>query len=245
MDLILARKAPMLARIQFCLLLALCLAAICLPAFSQINGVPASVTSLGFGGNRNPAPGVPASVTSLGRNGYGNQWSFVGNCCGNFFLPANPYRRGAGRHQYRNNDAHARARADFTELIEPVYIPYIVPYAPAADDDPEDDDPAPVARPQVFNRPTKFARSDESSAKAVGSSKPAAPTEAQLSTVLVFKDGHQSVILNYAIVAGTLFDFSAGSTHKIQLADLDLTATHKANDDRGVDFEIPANAIGQ
>jgi len=38
----------------------------------------------------------------------------------------------------------------------------------------------------------------------------------------------------------TLFDFAANRTHKILLADLDLPATHKANDDRGVDFQIPA-----
>src|SRR2546429_540534 len=32
---------------------------------AQINGVPASVTSIGFGGNFDRAPGPPASVTSL------------------------------------------------------------------------------------------------------------------------------------------------------------------------------------
>src|SRR5205809_7023989 len=41
-----------------------------LPAASaQINGVPASVTSIGFGGNFDCAPGPPASVTSLGFGG--------------------------------------------------------------------------------------------------------------------------------------------------------------------------------
>src|SRR3989442_12297974 len=41
-----------------------------LPAASaQINGVPASVTSIGFGGNFYRAPGPPASVTSLGVGG--------------------------------------------------------------------------------------------------------------------------------------------------------------------------------
>jgi hypothetical protein len=57
--------------------------------------------------------------------------------------------------------------------------------------------------------------------------------------VLVFKDGHQAEVQNYAIVAGTLFDLGAGRTHKIQLADLDLPATRKVNDDRGVDFQVP------
>jgi hypothetical protein len=63
--------------------------------------------------------------------------------------------------------------------------------------------------------------------------------------VLIFKDGHQSDVINYAIVGDTLFDFGAGRTHKILLADLDLAATRKANDDHGVDFQIPASATGQ
>jgi hypothetical protein len=46
-------------------------------------------------------------------------------------------------------------------------------------------------------------------------------------------------------VGDTLFDFGAGRTHKILLADLDLAATRKANDDRGVDFQIPASATRQ
>src|SRR5258708_25496876 len=60
-----------------------------LPVQAQIHGVPASVTSLGFGGSDNPTPGVRASVTSLGPNGYGNSRPILGNCCTNFFWPAN------------------------------------------------------------------------------------------------------------------------------------------------------------
>jgi hypothetical protein len=52
-------------------------------------------------------------------------------------------------------------------------------------------------------------------------------------------------VLNYAIVGDTLFDFAAGRTHKILLADLDLKATRKANDDRGVDFQVPLTPTGQ
>jgi hypothetical protein len=71
------------------------------------------------------------------------------------------------------------------------------------------------------------------------------PVTAQPSTVLVFKDGHHSDVLNYAIVGDTLFDLGGGRTRKILLADLDLAATHKANDERGVDFQIPASAKQQ
>lgn len=62
---------------------------------------------------------------------------------------------------------------------------------------------------------------------------------AQPTTVLVFKDGHRSEVVNYAIVGETLFDFAEDRTHKILLADLDLPATRRANDDRGVEFKLP------
>jgi len=58
-------------------------------------------------------------------------------------------------------------------------------------------------------------------------------------TVLVFKDGHQQEVANYAIVGATLYDLSDGRAKKVGLADLDLTATVKQNDDRGLDFKLP------
>ena len=39
---------------------------------------------------------------------------------------------------------------------------------------------------------------------------------------------------NYAIMGGTLFDFSGKTLKKIQMDELDSAATVKANDDRGV-----------
>src|SRR5437588_446478 len=51
------------------------------------------------------------------------------------------------------------------------------------------------------------------------------PVANQPSTVLIFKDGHQQEISNYAIVGGTLYAFSEGHSKKLQLEDLDLTAT--------------------
>jgi hypothetical protein len=59
-------------------------------------------------------------------------------------------------------------------------------------------------------------------------------------TVLVFRDQHQQEVRNYAIVGQTLWNFSPQHTQKIPLADLDLVATIKANDDQGITFRIPA-----
>ena len=64
-------------------------------------------------------------------------------------------------------------------------------------------------------------------------------------TVLVFRDQHQQEIQNYAIVGQTLWNFGAQRTQKIPLADLDLAATQKANDDRGVTFRIPGGGEAQ
>jgi len=59
---------------------------------------------------------------------------------------------------------------------------------------------------------------------------------------LIFKDGHQLEVANYAIVGDTLFDLTEGRRHKIALADLNLTATSKQNEGRGIDFQLPAGA---
>jgi hypothetical protein len=59
-------------------------------------------------------------------------------------------------------------------------------------------------------------------------------------TVLVFCDKHTREIQNYAILGQTLWNFAPQRTEKISLADLDLNATIKANEDRGVSFRVPA-----
>jgi hypothetical protein len=64
-------------------------------------------------------------------------------------------------------------------------------------------------------------------------------------TLLVFRDKHEQEVENYAIVGRTLWNFKLQRTQKIPLEDLDLAATAKANDDRGVDFRVPATTEGQ
>src|SRR5271157_4143766 len=64
-------------------------------------------------------------------------------------------------------------------------------------------------------------------------------------TVLVFRDRHTREIQNYAIVGQTLWSFAAQHTERIPLADLDLTATVKANDDRGLSFRLPSASEAQ
>jgi len=58
-------------------------------------------------------------------------------------------------------------------------------------------------------------------------------------TELVFRDKRTEEIQNYAIVGQALWVLSAERARKIPLADLDVAATQKANEDRGVEFAIP------
>jgi hypothetical protein len=70
-------------------------------------------------------------------------------------------------------------------------------------------------------------------------------TEAVPATVLVFRDQHKEEVQNYAIVGQTLWNFAPQHTQKIPLSDIDLPATTKANDERGVDFRLPGAHEGQ
>jgi hypothetical protein len=59
------------------------------------------------------------------------------------------------------------------------------------------------------------------------------------STALVFRDKHVEEVRNYAISGGTLWVLNEQAAKKIPLAQLDLEATAKMNDERGVDFQVP------
>ena len=58
-------------------------------------------------------------------------------------------------------------------------------------------------------------------------------------TELVFRDKRTEEVQNYAIVGQTFWVLNALRARKIPLAELDIPATKKANDDRGVDFQLP------
>lgn len=62
--------------------------------------------------------------------------------------------------------------------------------------------------------------------------------------VLVFRDGRKEEVSSYTIMNGTIYskaDYRSGSwTRKIQIADLDVPATLKLNQEQGLKFELPA-----
>jgi hypothetical protein len=66
-----------------------------------------------------------------------------------------------------------------------------------------------------------------------------AKAEIRASTVLIFRDRRAQEVQNYAIVGDTLWIFDAQKSTKIAVDSLDIPASTKANEDRGIDFRLP------
>jgi hypothetical protein len=64
-------------------------------------------------------------------------------------------------------------------------------------------------------------------------------SEPSTPTLLVFRDKHTQEVQNYAVVGGTLWIFNEQRATKLPLSWLDIDATAKANDERGVQFQVP------
>jgi hypothetical protein len=62
-------------------------------------------------------------------------------------------------------------------------------------------------------------------------------------TALVFRDQHVEEVRNYAIAGGTLWVLNEQAAKKIPLAQLDIPATVKMNDEHGVDFQVPGYSL--
>jgi hypothetical protein len=225
--------------------LAFCL--FCVPdSHAQVNGASASATSQGFGGRA--INGTPR-VTSLGPNGFAlsSRVPFSGSRP-NSGVPGND-----GRHHNHNHD---------DQFVGPAWYPVMVPYAvdlgqtgygqadnAQTDDNAQADDDADYqGGPTVFDRRGLGADSyvppvqDVPTPHAMANSQADPADEPpQLPTTLIFKDGHEMQVGNYAIVGETLFDLTPGHARRVALSDLNLDATRKQNEDHGVVFELPSS----
>jgi hypothetical protein len=115
----------------------------------------------------------------------------------------------------------------------------------------EDEEPDDQGGPTIFDRRGRGDRAYAPPSDAVraqvdtrteGTAEIAAPEAPPPPTTLVFKDGRRLEVGNYAIVGATVFDLTPGHTRKIALADVDLEATQKENEDHGVSFQLPSNS---
>jgi hypothetical protein len=77
--------------------------------------------------------------------------------------------------------------------------------------------------------------------RAIPAPPPAAQAKARpdLPVVVVFLDRHIQEVKNYAVANEMLVVLDGNRRTKYPLADIDLAATMKLNDERGVDFQIP------
>jgi hypothetical protein len=72
-----------------------------------------------------------------------------------------------------------------------------------------------------------------------------AELEEDLPVVLVFLDKRIQEVKNYAVANEMLVVLDGNRKKKYPLADLDLAATMKLNDERGVDFQVPNPVMTQ
>jgi hypothetical protein len=231
-----------------------------LPAFltssaqAQVNGTPASVTSPGFGGRAINGP--PASVTSPGFGG-------------NVINGPRASVSSVGPRGYAPGDGYVHHRHhNFVPYTPPVAYFVPLPYAVdmgAADEEANPNAPADEAAegdqndqggPTVFDRRGAGASSYVPPVPPMREAAPAHPAqnaeeaaaaapEPLEPTTLVFKDGHKLEVSNYAIIGPTLFDMTPGHARKVALKELDLEATRRENDERGVTFQLPLSSQSQ
>ena len=148
-------------------------------------------------------------------------------------------------HAHTSNSAHPHPHTANGTAYYPYVYAVPVPYAVDVSDaeTPGDDDAEYQGGPTVFDRrgsgPDAYVPPASTGAETTAQSDPDAEPP-QPPTTLVFKDGHQLEVNNYAIVSQTLYDLTPGHPRKIALADLDLPATQKQNDDHGIVFQLPS-----
>jgi hypothetical protein len=221
---------------------------VALPAAAQYFGPPARTTINGhFLG---PAPSVTSlagrylppplpSVTSIPNYGYPKFYPYT---------PYNGYYRGRGNGYGRNGYGYSYA--------VPYYIPmdgYGYDYVGGPDlySGPPISPADPLMHMVVEQPPAHYPYGEPDAAQAPPDYAPPAPQQPAVRdakpnepSVLVFRDGHQQEVSNYAIMGQTVYVFDA-RTQKIALADLDVGATVKANDERGLEFNIPRQKPAQ
>lgn len=227
-------------------------------ASGQFHGVPAGATSLSNTHTMANPPGVPASATSLGPRGFtSTRGVFVQQPVRRdghrtprvvIAVPVPLYSYGYGYSPY------LYPAADST--VETNAADYRTDEVPVANYSPQPIVIAPVQQPPqvivIDNRGVHDATADEKeqalavskAAKAqrqeqARAAAPPEPEDVGPMTVLVFRDGSRKEVKNYAIMGKELIVLGSGSLRRVQLADIDVPATQKENDVRGLDFKLP------
>lgn len=201
-------------------------------SFAQAGGAAASANSSGASGHSFAS--APATSTAAGSHSFSTQSS------GNAPAKSGPSAN-SGQFHHRHHEG------DHIGEVYALPIPYpIAVGAPENEAEAEESDAEYQGGPTIFDRrgfgpdsyvpPVKKVPTPHSG---VSSAALSVPDVAQEPTLLIFKDGHKLEVENYAIVGANLVDLTPGHQRTVALADLDLGATHRQNNERGVIFLGP------
>ena len=170
---------------------------------------------------------------------------------------------GAGRHRFGilGTGVRSRLRLRSRYAAPYFYAPYF--YSDFDYEPYEDERPAPQPEPQTASTPVQLVTNQplpepallelrgtqwvqvnnfgESGQVVTTAPAPSQPPPA----VLVYRDGHSEEISSYSIIGRVIYtkaDYlaSGSATRTIQIVDLDVPATLKQNQQRGVKFELPS-----
>ena len=228
------------------------------PAFGQVRGgmrASPAMNRPAFGG-RPPTARAPVlsrapafSPTRRWGVSFGTFGGF--GCFGGFNCFGGPFFPGRFRHHH-----HFFFQTGFFNPFFgfPVAYPYYPGYYPMGLDDSssqystQSDQQNAMSRQidelryEVQRLREEDAASTYASAQPVSAGVPKAESRQEPSgpTVLVFKDKHIQEVQNYAIVGESLWVFTEQRAKKVPLSELDLPATAKLNEERGVEFHVPA-----
>ena len=107
-------------------------------------------------------------------------------------------------------------------------------------------DPAAVALTSEINKLrgdiNQLREQAQAPAPPVPAAAPAPNEPPQPATVIVMRDGRQIETTNYAVMDQTLWNFSAHPVQKIPVSSIDISASEKANSERGIDFGLSADS---
>jgi hypothetical protein len=232
------------------LLIATSIASAQVSAFAQTSGSPfrgspASVTSIGFMHN----PPTAASITSIRPS-----WSSFNLRPGGTFGTIHLGKVRDGKNRF-GPTLFPSYNYPYYAPIYPSYYPVVTPQdeieaeaarelrkGPAVDQDDEADLDrladriARKLKNSDRNRDTEARElAPEPAPQAV---QPEIAFEQHPATLLIFRDGRQEEIYNFAIMGDSLYVLS-DKRQKIALAELDVEKTIQANDERGITIRLP------
>ncbi|MDP9262848.1 MAG: hypothetical protein M3O85_00845 [Acidobacteriota bacterium] len=239
-----------------------------LPAAAQIYGVPPSVTSITPSRSTPGVPASVTSLGPNGfgnSGGFGNRCCSAGFQFGSgrrhlgggfgqrrhhrpvlavpyFYYPYYPtysdtYIASTSNAEYEADEESARTADEHRSRAE--YSTDQERYGEHYTDYREEERRRAKAEAQSDEERRAADQRERERAQAEKSKSEEKPEEQEPATVLVFKDGHHQDLRGYAITGEVLYDLAGGRARKILLADLDLPATTKLNDQLGNDFRLP------